>query len=207
MSERDKLQKKSGAKDSIGERIKNDPGFALQFASENGDINLAKTTLEKGKIDVNYTDQYGFTPLFRAVMNKQKEFISFLLDNGADPDIQTREGFTALMAAAESGDNETLKILLYHKANPNLRTIQGTTSLHIAASSGHPETINLLLKSGADASIRDNTDIKKVLEQQTGHEIFMTSGDEKMLKGLTALDVARMCGHTKAEEILSKVKQ
>lgn len=207
MTKHDKTVNMPGASDSTKEKILNDPGFALHYAAENGDLNLARITIENRKVDVNYIDPSGFTALFRAVMRKQKDLLLLLLDRGADPDIQTREGFTALMAAAESGDMELLKILLDHKANPNLRTLQGATTLHIAASLGHVEIIKMLLKSGADASIRDNTDIKQVLEQQTGHEIFMTGGDESILKGLTALDVAKMCGHTKAEKILGKEKK
>lgn len=206
MHERDKAHRKTGKKDSIQERINIDPGFALHYAAENGDIDLAKLNLDSGKVDVNFIDGFGFTPLFRAVMQKQADFISFLLDRGADPNISTREGFTALMAAAESGNSRILKILLEHKADPDTRNIQGATSLHIAASLGHIEILTLLLASGADPSIRDNTDIKKILEQQTRQEIIMTDGDANDLKGLTACDVAKICGQTEAENLLKKIK-
>ena len=202
MTKNNKLKKN----DEIHNRIMTDPGFALHYAAETGDISLASRNIDNGKTDLNCVDNYGFTPLFRAVMQKQKSFITFILDHGADPDIQTREGFTPLMAAAESGNTEIVKILLEHNANPDLKTIQGATSLHIAASLGHIEVIKLLLEAGADTSIRDNTDIKKILEQQTGQDIIMTDGDENTLKGLTAFDVAKMCGQTSAEDILRKAQ-
>ena len=204
MSKGDQKKKEQKKVDAIQQRIVDDPGFALHYAAESGDIDLAAINLDQKKVDANYIDETGFTPLFRAVMQKQEGFISFILKKGADPNIQTHEGFTALMAAAESGSDKILKMLLDHGANPNLRSIQGATSLHIAASLGHIEIIKQLLNAGADAAIRDNTDIRQVLEQQTGREIIMTDGDEERLKGLTALDVAKMCGHREAEELLSK---
>ena len=203
----DETRSKQQARDAVRERIVNDPGFALHFAAETGDINLAKINFERGDVDVNFRDETGFTPLFRAVMQKHRDFVSFILDHGADPNIRTREGFTPLMAAAESGSIEIVKMLLDHRADPDLRSMQGATSLHIAASAGNLEIIRLLLNAGADASIRDNTDIKKILEQQTGQKVVLTSGEEKMLQGLTALDVARMCGQHEAEELLRSLQQ
>lgn len=205
MRERDKARNKSGNKNSIQDRIAIDPGFALHYAAETGDADLAKRSLSTGKVDVNFIDGFGFTPLFRAVMQKQTGLITFLLDRGADPNLSTREGFTALMAAAESGDCVILEILLEHRADPNIRNLQGATSLHIAASKGYIEILTRLLESGADPSLRDNTDIKKILEQQTGQEIIMTGGDEDSLKGLTAYDVAKLCGHIEAEQLLHKI--
>jgi len=181
-------------------------GMELHLAAEKGDLNTVKRLIESDNADLNYIDEAGYTPLFRAVMSKQTKCVSLLLENGADPDIQTREGFTPLMAAAESGNTELLLILLDHKANPDLRSMQGATSLHIAASMGHVEIINMLLMAGTDPSIRDNTDIRKILEEQSGQQITLTSGDESMLKGLTALDVAKMCGQAEAAESLARVK-
>ncbi len=199
-------EKAKAGNDPVTERISRDPGFALHYAAETGDISLAALRLESGKVDANYVDQAGFTPLFRAAMKKQVKFISFILEHGANPDAQTREGFTALMAVAESGNTEILQLLIDHKANPNLRNTQGTTSLHIAAALGHTKIIKMLLEAGADPSIRDNTDIRAILEAQAGQQLTVTDGHEEMLKGLRPVDVARMCGHDEAEEILKKAR-
>lgn len=203
MSSKEKNNKENVKHDSLSDMVEQNPGLALHYAADSGDIGLAKTILKKRNADINHIDSSGFTPLFRAAMKKQKSFIMFMLENGADPNLQTREGFTPLMAAVESGDVTLVEIFLKHKANPDLQTIQGTTSLHIAASTGKTEIIRLLINSRADTGIRDKTDIKKILEQQTGQEIIMTGGDEKLLSGLTALDIARMCGQTEAEELLA----
>jgi ankyrin len=188
---------------SFNDMAAQNPDLALHYAAESGDIDLAKTILGKGNADINHVDSSGFTPLFRAAMKEQKSFILFMLKNGADPNIQTREGFTPLMAAVESGNVKLVEIFIKHRANPDIQTIHGTTSLHIAAAAGKTEIIKLLIKSGADINIRDRTDIKKILEQQAGQEIKITGGDEKVLYGLTARDVARMCGHTEAEKLLA----
>lgn len=207
MNEQERINSMLKARDAMRERIINDPDFALQYAAETGDISLAKMNIEKSLADVNYVDEAGFTPLFRAVMQNRIEFVSFILDMGANPNIQTHEGFTPLMAAAESNNLEMLEILLENRADPDIRSMHGATSLHIAASLGHSSVIKMLLKSGADPMIRDNTNIKKILEQQSGQEIIPVSGDETVLKhGLTALDVAKMCGQKEAEKILKNCK-
>ena len=205
MNEKERINSMIKARDAMIERIINDPYFALQYAAETGDISLAKINIEKSMADVNYIDEAGFTPLFRAVMQNRIEFVSFILEMGANPNIQTHEGFTPLMAAAESNNIEMLRILLENRADPDIRSMHGATSLHIAASLGHSGIIKLLLSSGADPLIRDNTNIKKILEQQSGKEVIPVSGDETILKhGLTALDVAKMCGQKEAVEILKQ---
>jgi ankyrin repeat protein len=204
MDERELINRYLDERDEFRDRIINDGGFGLHYAAETGDINLAKIKIDLEKVDINYRDDEGFTPLIKAVLKKHKDFVSFILGRGADPDLQTNDGFTALMGAVEMGFDKITDVLLKHGADTNLRNIQGATVLHIAASRGDVAVIKKLLKSGADKTIRDNTDLKKLLEWQTGREVITISGDEKMLDGLTPADIARMCKQKEAEEILSK---
>jgi len=204
MIEREIIRKKLEEIDSLRDRAINEAGFGLHYAAEKGHISLARIKLELDKVDINYSDEAGYTPLIKAVMKGHVDFISFILEEGADPNAKTNEGFTALMAASESGDTSILKLLLDHKADPDIRNFQGATSLHIAASLGNTEILKILLESGADASIRDNTSMKSLLEMESGREVITISGDENMIAGLTALDVARLCGQHEAVKILSE---
>lgn len=64
-------------------------------------IEMVKLLLEKGA-DVNKQDAYGLTPLYSIIVNKiiirryKPEFITILINNGADPTIPCKSGSTVL---------------------------------------------------------------------------------------------------------------
>jgi uncharacterized protein len=204
MDEREIIQKKLEEIDSLRDRAITEGGFGLHYAAETGNISLARIKLELEKVDINHKDETGYTPLIKAVMKGHVAFITFILEEGADPDAQTDEGFTALMAASESGETVILKLLLDHKADPNIKNFRGATSLHIAASLGNTEIIKILIESEADATIRDNTSQKSFIEIESSREVTTKTGDENIISGLTALDIAQICGHHDMIKILSE---
>lgn len=58
------------------------------------DVSLARILIDNGA-DVDVKDAQGNTPLYHAVMNKNKAMITLLLDNGADMYIKNKRGDTA----------------------------------------------------------------------------------------------------------------
>ncbi|ANV98602.1 hypothetical protein BBW65_07245 [Helicobacter enhydrae] len=58
------------------------------------DVELAKVLLGNGA-DVNAQDTQGNTPLYHAIMNRNKKMIQLLLDNGADMYIKNKRGDSA----------------------------------------------------------------------------------------------------------------
>lgn len=80
--------------------------------------------------------------------------VEFLVQRGADVNIQTNAGATALHEAASHGDERCVKILLENQANVHLQTDLGETALHWAAGYGTPKMVSSLLSSGADATAR-----------------------------------------------------
>src|SRR5262249_15662019 len=106
---------------------------ALVFAARRGDIETARVLLAAraaGQPDTTY----GWSPLLAATQNRYYKLASFLLDNGADPNIANKGGWTPLYLATdnrniENGDYPTrkpdidhldyIKLLLDRGANPN----------------------------------------------------------------------------------------
>ena len=145
----------------------------LLMAISNNRISMARLLIERGA-DIHVKDWYGRTPLFAAVEMRNVDlhyttfeqmvtradraamldFIAFLLEKGAKPNIRVTEvpplrawmyllggslawvdftGQTPFILAALSGDVATMKLLLKHGADPYLATSSGTTALMAAA--------------------------------------------------------------------------
>jgi ankyrin repeat protein len=111
----------------------------------------------------------GATPLMRAAKNGDAAAMRLLLENGADPEIATRNHTTALMMAAGQGRGlgvfakdyateaqmvEGLKVLLDRHVNVNAQNDAGQTALHFAVLSSD-ETVKLLAAVGAKLDIKD----------------------------------------------------
>lgn len=49
--------------------------------------------------------------------------VRFLLEKGADVDVQTSAGYTALHQAAQQGHTVVITLLLQSKASPNIKNM------------------------------------------------------------------------------------
>lgn len=104
----------------------------------------------------NPRDEYGRTPLHRAVENENLAVVLRLLEGGANPDARADRGETPLHQAARGGSDSTvLAALLAAGADVNARDDEGGTPLHAAARNRGPATISALLAAGADPEARD----------------------------------------------------
>lgn len=102
-----------------------------------GDINSVKEVLSNHSIDVNSTDYYGETPLFRAIYQDNIELAQLLLDNGADINIKSNNGETILyLSCLNYADLSTINWLLEHGANPNITDNKGKTALDVILDGG-----------------------------------------------------------------------
>jgi ankyrin repeat protein len=78
-----------------------------------GDLRgLANLLLQGSEIDIDVTNERGYSALMLAVYNGEQDFCEVLLRYGANPDSVDVMGNTVLMGAAYKGDLAILKLLL-----------------------------------------------------------------------------------------------
>lgn len=118
------------------------------------------------RIDYNISED-GETPLILAVKNQQTEIVSFLLKNGADPNLTSytnpkfdynrwHEGIydvSPLYVAAYYTDLEILQLLLSAGAEVNFVSTSGDTPLTMATRSGNLAKVKLLIAHGANPNL------------------------------------------------------
>lgn len=130
---------------------------ALLDAVKNKDADLVAALLRR-KTEPNTFGEHGVrTPLMLAAENGNLAIVICLLDNGADPNIVTKQGDhddrlgrSALFFATENGNVEVVRALLKKGANANLATRGGGTALVTATASPNGDSvIKLLLEAGA----------------------------------------------------------
>ncbi|NQT02419.1 MAG: ankyrin repeat domain-containing protein [Planctomycetes bacterium] len=131
----------------------------IHHAAYDGDLEKVKKIIDKDPSQINVQDAMDFTPLHLASGKGHTEIVEFLLNHGADTELETCTGHTPMMLAAwyaGDGKYETIKTLLEHGAKVNHKEDgDGSTALHYAAMYSGKEVMNLLISYGADVNARD----------------------------------------------------
>jgi len=169
---------KTGVDVNVKDRSDQTP---LHYAAGKNSLEIAGLLIKAGA-DVNAKDKSGQTPLNRAIeiqvspkLTYNKEMVSLLLDNGADPNIPfwshgrsylhklaERAGYTdvKLSQAYSQIQVEFAEMLINAGADVNARRNanhnewESRTPLHIAAESGNIAMIRLLVAHGGDLRAR-----------------------------------------------------
>ena len=145
----------------------------LFLAAANGNLDILSYLFEQGG-NVNasssseYADPWSLpsefddylpiwrTPLIVALTNGHNDAFTFLIDKGADVNLQDHVGYTALHHAVESRNFDAVSCLVHDGADVNLFTsINKHTPLMLACQFHNMDAINVLLNKGADVNVQD----------------------------------------------------
>lgn len=133
-------------------------GYNFIKAVKDRDVLKAKNLIDKpGSTVVNTRDQdSGDTALIIALKRREAPWMSFLLQNGADPNRRNRTGDTPLIIAARNGYVDGIRILLLVKADVDAPNSSGETPLIKAVQAREVESVKMLLDAKADPDRPDN---------------------------------------------------
>lgn len=105
---------------------------------------------------VDAKDGNGDTGLIIAIRGADRDWTGFLLNKGADPNMQGAGGDTPLITAAKSGFDEAVQWLIGLGAKVDGTNKMGETALIIAVQQRDTDLVRLLLKAGADPDRSDS---------------------------------------------------
>ena len=139
--------------------------------------------------------------MIKAADNRDTKTVRKMLEQGADPNVQSRDGYTALMYACQDRrtDTATVRKMLEQGADPNVQNNYGETALMKACRSGHTDIARLLLEHGADPNVQNNDGETALIEAcWWGYtrimELLIQAGAETDIKnkyGDTAFDMLK----------------
>lgn len=134
---------------------------ALARAATRGDLETVKARLAAGD-PINAVDSDGWSPLMWAVYYRQIEVSTFLLEKGADPNLQSTRpyksfpaGTTALILASYYGLEDQAVLLLKHKASKETADASGNTAASYARQFNFPTVLHAM---GIEAAVNQHMD-------------------------------------------------
>ena len=149
------------------------------------------------------------TPLMMAIIDGCENIASYLLQKGAEVNIQETEGATALFIASHYGHTSSVEKLLENNADVTLGH-KGLTPLHTAAIIGHLKIVELLINHGSPINLRESLGCTSLMlacfnKQEEVVDYLLQNGAEVNIqddKGATALSIAAQEGATSIVEML-----
>jgi hypothetical protein len=122
----------------------------------------------------------GRSPIFFALMHKNRPMAEAMIAKGADINVLDDSGSTPLMWAAndETGDPALVKGLLALGADPNIKNKVGETALTWAIRRGHTPIVEILKKAGATHSemVKQASEKAIALLLKSGPQFVKVSG-------------------------------
>ena len=115
-------------------------------------LQKVKFLFNKDKTLLHATDSRGFSALHDAAQTGQVDVCEYLLQQGADVDVQTNKGTSSMHLAAKCNHADVIKLLYQHGANVELRNKFNNTPLHTAALNGAHDALKTLIELGSDVN-------------------------------------------------------
>lgn len=139
-------------------RLENRDGFrtGLHGFGRNGDLAALEALLDAGA-EINVRDQFGRTPLSRAMTNSNSDIIWRMIAAGAE--IYEPESWSTALHSASAVNPPNLEIIEFviaEGADPNYRDRKDITPLHLVAEGDGVEIAAALVAAGTDIDALDN---------------------------------------------------
>ena len=127
-------------------------------AIANRDISEVKQAIYK-KVNISAKNQFGETPIMRAVLYGDREIVEFLLEKGADLNARDDSLDPVLIKSIYSHRLEITKRIAENTKNIDIRGKKKYTALMIAANHGDYPLVEYLLNKNANVNSKTFTEI------------------------------------------------
>jgi ankyrin repeat protein len=188
----------------------------LMQAAWKGNVSLLRKMQDQGYLpDLTQTSHDGVTALMYAI-SRSAEAVVFLLEQGADPNLEDARGYYPLMHCVNLNRAEAAAILLSNGARPGDTDPYGRTALMHAVNSGKLDMVRVLLAhTPAEVlnakDFKGNTALMMAVraKQHSAELVSLLLGQPAIDKlatdnrGLTALDIASGAGNDSVALALS----
>lgn len=152
-----------------------DPSQIFCKAIKDGDFKTIKILINNN-VSPDIRDVTSATGIMLATKNKFIDIAFYLIENGANVNLQSKNGWTCAMVAAFLGQDALIEFLQRNNANINLQNIDGKTALMYAIESGHTKIALSLIENGANIDLTDKNGInaKQIAEMRGDNEVLET---------------------------------
>jgi len=170
----------------------------LHIACSNDKKYIVKALIETGKVNLREPNAKGETPLYAAVLRRQKDCIDVLLDAGSDPNARPL-GQDSMLSIAVANDAKAAVNLIVRSGRVRIDELnsKGETPLYVAVQRRQKDSIETLLEAGANpnatpigkdtmlhiAISHDSKGIAKMLLQHGVNVEDLKSGEPPLCRG------------------------
>jgi ankyrin repeat protein len=174
--------------------------YKLLNAAKSGDIAQVKALMDAGNVDANVIDSFQNSALMMAVDNKHLHVAEYLLQHGADIQLDNKYGYTPLMQAVMRNDAKMVSMLLDKGAKIDQKNFYTElTPLMMAVDNGSLDMVELLMARQANLNLQDGRGRSALMHATAAHqptiaERLTQAGADTTLKdkqGRTADDFSR----------------
>ncbi|XP_050405539.1 serine/threonine-protein phosphatase 6 regulatory ankyrin repeat subunit A isoform X2 [Patella vulgata] len=195
-----------GFQDIASELLKRQPAHCIHYgddtqrcaihrAIEGKHFHVAEMLFKHGAL-VNSVDKSGWSPLFQCIVFNEVSSVKYLLNRGADVNLQDVNGNTPLHIACNPLARDHVRVILttsvdYYKRTRRIPTAE-LQALFLSEQGGFLKAVQFLVNAGADVNINNKIDIRPIHNTRSAHIMtyLIACGSEIGVNTLTNLELS-----------------